>query len=130
MEDRDTDEFILVLRGYFKLLMALNLPVDREGDSLHADSGKRNNKRLGTVRSDGRLFVGGGRFFENGVLTAFRFLAPQYYSHHVVKPSLWSYGPSTMYAKEQEKLTNFAFCPTYTPFKHEMVSDFKHPRGI
>lgn len=27
-----------------------------------------------------------------------------------------------MYAKEQEKLTNFAFCPMYTPFKHEMVS--------
>lgn len=26
-----------------------------------------------------------------------------------------------MYAKEQEKLTNFAFCPMYTPFKHEMV---------
>lgn len=51
-----------------------------------------------------------------------RVSAPQYYSHHIVKPSLWSYGPSTMYAKEQEKLTNFAFCPMYTPFKHEMVS--------
>ncbi|XP_060836556.1 FERM and PDZ domain-containing protein 4 isoform X1 [Rhopalosiphum padi] len=85
MEDRDTDEFILVLKGYFKLLMTMNLPIDREGDLLHTDS------------------------------------APQYYSHHIVKPSLWSYGPSTMYAKEQEKLTNFAFCPMYTPFKHEML---------
>jgi len=42
MEDRDTDEFILVLKGYFKLLMAMNLPIDREGDSLHMDSGKPN----------------------------------------------------------------------------------------
>lgn len=41
MEDRDTDEFILVLKGYFKLLMTMNLPIDREGDSLHMDSGKR-----------------------------------------------------------------------------------------
>lgn len=40
MEDRDTDEFILVLKGYFKLLMALNLPIDREGDSVHLDSGE------------------------------------------------------------------------------------------
>lgn len=40
MEDRDTDEFILVLKGYFKLLMTMNLPIDREGDSLHMDSGK------------------------------------------------------------------------------------------
>lgn len=44
MEDRDTDEFVLVLRGYFKLLMTMNLPVDREGDSLHMDSGKYMNK--------------------------------------------------------------------------------------
>ncbi|XP_025410500.1 FERM and PDZ domain-containing protein 4 isoform X3 [Sipha flava] len=85
MEDRDTDEFILVLKGYYKLLMTMSLPVDRKGDTSHMDS------------------------------------APQYYSHHIVKPSLWSYGPSTMYAKEQEKLTNFAFCPMYTPFKHEML---------
>lgn len=42
MEDRDTDEFILVLKGYFKLLMTMNLPVDREGDSLHTESGKHN----------------------------------------------------------------------------------------
>lgn len=41
MEDRDTDEFILVLRGYFKLLMTMSLPIDREGESLHMDSGKR-----------------------------------------------------------------------------------------
>lgn len=41
MEDRDTDEFILVLKGYFKLLMAMNLPIDREGDLLHTDSGKQ-----------------------------------------------------------------------------------------
>lgn len=41
MEDRDTDEFILVLKGYFKLLMTMNLPIDREGDSLHTDSGKQ-----------------------------------------------------------------------------------------
>jgi len=41
MEDRDTDEFVLVLRGYYKLLMTMNLPIDREGDSLHTDSGKR-----------------------------------------------------------------------------------------
>lgn len=41
MEDRDTDEFILVLKGYFKLLMTMNLPIDREGDSLHLDSGER-----------------------------------------------------------------------------------------
>lgn len=41
MEDRDTDEFILVLRGYFKLLMTMSLPIDRESDSLHMDSGKR-----------------------------------------------------------------------------------------
>lgn len=40
MEDRDTDEFILVLKGYYKLLMAMNLPIDREGDSIHMDSGK------------------------------------------------------------------------------------------
>ncbi|VVC42556.1 Hypothetical protein CINCED_3A019130 [Cinara cedri] len=85
MEDRDTDEFILVLKGYFKLLMTMNLPIDREGDTLHLDS------------------------------------APQYYSHHIVKPSLWSYGSSTVFAQEQEKLTNFAFCPMYTPFKHEML---------
>lgn len=41
MEDRDTDEFILVLKGYFKLLMTMNLPIDREGDLLHTDSGKQ-----------------------------------------------------------------------------------------
>lgn len=40
MEDRDTDEFILVLKGYYKLLMVMNLPIDREGDSIHMDSGK------------------------------------------------------------------------------------------
>lgn len=40
MEDRDTDEFILVLKGYFKLLMTMCLPIDREGDTIHTDSGK------------------------------------------------------------------------------------------
>ncbi|XP_050428155.1 uncharacterized protein LOC126838085 isoform X2 [Adelges cooleyi] len=85
MEDRDADEFILVIKGYFKLLMASCLPIDREGESVHIDS------------------------------------APQYYSHHIVKPTTWSYGPSTIYAKEEEKLTNFAFCPMYTPFSHEML---------
>lgn len=40
MEDRDTDEFILVLKGYFKLLMTMCLPVEREGDTLYTDSGK------------------------------------------------------------------------------------------
>jgi hypothetical protein len=39
MEDRDTDEFILVLKGYYKLLMTMSLPVDRKGDTSHMDSG-------------------------------------------------------------------------------------------
>lgn len=46
MEDRDTDEFILVLKGYFKLLMTMNLPIDREVDSLHMDSGMYTISRL------------------------------------------------------------------------------------
>ncbi|XP_050521088.1 FERM and PDZ domain-containing protein 4 isoform X2 [Daktulosphaira vitifoliae] len=85
MEDRDADEFILVIKGYFKLLMALSLPIDRENDSSIIDS------------------------------------APQYYSHHIVKPSIWSYEPSTINANEQEKLTNFAFSPMYTPFNRDML---------
>lgn len=40
MEDRDTDEFVLVLKGYYKLLMTMSLPIDREGDTSHTDSGK------------------------------------------------------------------------------------------
>lgn len=40
MEDRDTDEFLLVLKGYFKILMTMSLPIDREGETLHLDSGK------------------------------------------------------------------------------------------
>lgn len=123
MEDRDTDEFILVLRGYFKLLMTLSLPVDREGDSLHTESGKHNvHKFTAVIKTYIILIRNNENIYENRWITARLISAPQYYSHHVVKPSLWSYGPSTMYAKEQEKLTNFAFCPMYTPFKHEMVS--------
>lgn len=46
MEDRDAEEFVLVLQGYYRLLAGRELFVDLDKDMWNQESGTSNHSRL------------------------------------------------------------------------------------
>lgn len=76
LEERDSEEIILVLRGYHKLLTDRVLPVHRERSRWTQDSGILHYFRL--------LIVG-------NLFNIVNYAAPPYHTRHTVLPAQWSF---------------------------------------
>uniref|UniRef100_T1I9V3 FERM domain-containing protein n=1 Tax=Rhodnius prolixus TaxID=13249 RepID=T1I9V3_RHOPR len=85
VEERDAEELVLVLQGYYKLFTNNDLHVHQDPDEWLVDTGKFSYM--------------------------FFFTTPLYHSQHIVKPAYWSYGGDG--ESEELRMVNFAI-PLHT----------------
>lgn len=101
MEDRDAEEFILVIQGYYRLLTERELYVNLEKDMWTQESG--------IYRRELPLFA---IFRYADVKFEDVFTAPSYHSRHVVCTAPWNY--ATHSELHNDKYVDFTSTPQYT----------------
>ncbi|XP_071443991.1 uncharacterized protein [Hetaerina americana] len=106
LEERDAEELVLVLQGYFKSLTGLELPlsINLQRLSSNATNSTKERANQAWLREDLGLHL--------DLAPQNHFSAPPYHTQHHVRPSSWSYVSG---AASTTHMVNFAALPPYQP---------------